>query len=69
MAAMIAVAAGVIFYQRGVDVETRPADLWVASFLARIARSVGVLTRVPGVVFLRLTDDRSLNDYGARFFL
>jgi hypothetical protein len=24
---------------------------------------------VPGLVFLRLTDDRSLDQYGARFFL
>ncbi|MCZ6456096.1 MAG: hypothetical protein O6650_02475 [Actinobacteria bacterium] len=67
--AMIAVAAGVVFYQTGVDVETRPADLVVASFLALVAWSVGVLTLVPGLVFLRLSDDRSLNDYGARFFL
>ena len=69
LVAMIAVAAGLVFYRTIVRADTRVADVWVASFLALITWSVGVLTLVPGLVFLRLTDDRSLNDYGARFFL
>ena len=69
MVALIAVAAGVVLYRTGLATGVRPADLWVASFLAFAVWSVGVLTLVPGLVFLRLTDDRSLNDYGAQFFL
>jgi cobalamin synthase len=65
----IAVSAGVVVYRLAVDAETRPADLWIASFLALVTWCTGVLTLVPGLVFLRLTDDRSLDQYGARFFL
>lgn len=65
---VIAVSAGVVLYQQAVDAETRPADLWIASFLALVTWCIGVLTLVPGLVFLRLTDDRSLDQYGARFF-
>jgi len=66
---VIAVSAGVVLYQQTVDADTRPADLWIASFLALVIWCIGVLTLVPGLVFLRLTDDRSLDQYGARFFL
>lgn len=66
---VIAVSAGVVLYQQAVDAETRPADFWIASFLALVTWCIGVLTLVPGLVFLRLTDDRSLDQYGARFFL
>jgi len=69
LVAAIAISAGVVLYRRAVDVQTRPVDLWVAAFLALITWCVGVLTLVPGLVFLRLTDDRSLDQYGARFFL
>jgi len=65
----IAASAGVVVYQQAVDAETRPVDLWIASFLALVTWCIGVLTLVPGLVFLRLTDDRSLDQYGARFFL
>jgi len=65
---VIAVWAGVNLYRQAVDAHTPPADLWVASFLALATWCVGVLTLVPGLVFLRLTDDRSLDQYGARFF-
>lgn len=65
---VIAVWAGVVLYRQAVDAHTPPADLWVASFLALATWCVGVLTLVPGLVFLRLTDDRSLDQYGARFF-
>jgi hypothetical protein len=41
----------------------------VALFLALVAWSSGVLTLVPGLVFLRLSDNRSLSDHGATFFL
>jgi cobalamin synthase len=64
----IAVWAGVVLYRQAVDAHAPPADLWVASFLALATWWVGVLTLVPGLVFLRLTDDRSLDQYGARFF-
>ncbi len=66
---VIAVLAGVVLYRQAADAETRPADLWIASFLALVTWCIGVLTLVPGLVFLRLTDDRSLDQYGARFFL
>ena len=66
---VIAVTAGVVLYQQAVDAETRPTDLWIASFLAIVTWCIGVLTLVPGLVFLRLSDDRSLNQYGARFFI
>jgi cobalamin synthase len=66
---VVAVSAGVILYQQAADTETRPADLWIASFLALVTWCIGVLTLVPGLVFVRLTDDRSLDQYGARFFL
>lgn len=66
---VIAVGVGVVLYQQAVDTHTPPADPWVASFLAFAAWCVGVLTLVPGLVFLRLTDNRSLDQYGARFFL
>ena len=69
LVAMVAVAAGVVLYRIGAVSTTRPADLWVASFLAFVTWTVGVLTLVPALVFLRLSDDHSLNDYGARFFL
>jgi hypothetical protein len=65
----IAVSAAVLVYLRAVDTRTRRVDLWIASFLALVTWCVGVLTLVPGLVFLRLTDDRSLDQYGARFFL
>ncbi len=68
-AVLIAVSAGVVLYQQAVDADTRPPDLWIASFLALVTWCIGVLTLVPGLVFLRLTDDRSLDQYGARFFL
>ncbi len=66
---VIAVSAGVVLYRAAMSSEPRPADLWVASFLAVVGWSFGVLTLVPGLVFLRLSDNRSLNDHGARFFL
>jgi cobalamin synthase len=66
---VIALSAGVVLFQQAVDAETRPADLSIASFLALVTWCIGVLTLVPGLVFLRLTDDRSLDQYGARFFL
>lgn len=66
---VIAVSAGVVLYRTAIAGEAPPADLWVASFLAVATWCVGVLTLVPGLVFLRLSDNRSLNDYGARFFL
>jgi hypothetical protein len=66
---MIAVSAGVVLFRRAIAGVARPADLWVASFLAVVTWCVGVLSLVPGLVFLRLSDNRSLNDYGARFFL
>lgn len=66
---VIAMSAGVTLYRVAIVNDTPQADLWVASFLAVVAWSVGVLTLVPGLVFLRLSDNRSLNDYGARFFL
>jgi amino acid transporter len=69
LAAAIAVLAGVVLYRQAIDERTRPADLWIASLLALVIWCVGVLTLVPGLVFLRLTDDRSLDQYGARFFL
>jgi hypothetical protein len=65
----IAVSAGVVLYRQAIDARMRPADLWIASFLAFVMWCVGVFTLVPGLVFLRLTDDRSLDQYGARFFL
>jgi uncharacterized membrane protein len=67
--AVIAVSGGVVLYRAAIRSETRPADLWVAAFLALVAWSSGVLTLVPGLVFLRLSDNRSLSDHGARFFL
>ena len=66
---VIAVSAAVVLYQQTIEADTRPADLWIASFLALVTWCIGVLTLVPGLVFLRLTDDRSLDQYGARFFL
>jgi len=66
---VIAVLAGVLIYRVVILQETRPADVWIASFLAVVVWSVGVLTLVPGLMFLRLTEDVSLNDYGARLFL
>ena len=66
---VIAVSGGVVLYRAAIRSETRPADLWVASFLALVAWSSGVLALVPGLVFLRLSDNRSLSDHGARFFL
>ncbi len=69
LVAAIAVSAAVILYRTAIDAGTGSADLWVASFLGLVVWCVGVLTLVPGLVFLRLTEDISLNDYGARFFL
>ncbi len=66
---VIVVSAGVLFHRTASGGERRSADLGVASFLAVVTWCVGVLTLVPGLVFLRLSDNRSLNDYGARFFL
>jgi hypothetical protein len=66
---VIAASAGVALYRAAIRSKTRAADLWVASFLAIVTWSAGVLTLVPGLVFLRLSDNRSLNDHGARFFL
>ena len=67
--AVIGVSAGVLLY-RIVNAGKRfPADLWTASFLVAATWWVGVVTLVPGLVFLRLSDNRSLDDYGARFFL
>ena len=65
----IAASAGVVLYRTAIVGETRPDDVWVASFLAVVTWCVGVLTLVPGLVFLRLSDNRSLNQYGPRFFL
>jgi hypothetical protein len=64
---VIAVSAGIVSYRTAIAAETRPADLRVASFLAFVTWCVGVFTLVPGLVFLRLTEDVSLNDYRARF--
>ena len=69
LVAAIAISAGVVLYRQAIDAQTRPVDIWVAAFLALVTWSVGVLTLVPGLLFLRLTDDRSLDQYGARFFL
>ncbi len=66
---VIVVSAGVLLYRTAGVGETRPVDLWVASFLAVVTWCVGVLILVPSLVFLRLSNNRSLNDYGARFFL
>ncbi len=66
---VIVVSAGVLLHRTAAAGETRLTDLGVASFLAVVTWCVGVLTLVPGLVFLRLSDNRSLNDYGARFFL
>ncbi|GMQ85996.1 MAG: hypothetical protein BMS9Abin07_1567 [Acidimicrobiia bacterium] len=65
----VAVLAGAVIYRAGTAEETGPADVWIASFLTIVVWSVGVLTLVPGLVFLRLTEDVSLNDYGPRLFL
>jgi hypothetical protein len=69
LVSVMAMSAGIVFYRTTIAAETHQADLWVASFLALVAWCVGVLTVVPGLVFLRLTEDVSLNDYGPRFFL
>lgn len=72
MAATVATAAvlgGVVVFRIASAPDAMPPDLWVASFLAFDVWLVGVLTLVPGLVFLRLTDDISLNDFGARFFV
>lgn len=66
---VLAVSAGFLLYRVADAGDTPPADLWVALFLAVVTWSVGVFTLVPGLVFLRLSDNRSLNDYGATFFL
>ena len=66
---VIAGVGGVALYRAAIAGTTRSPDLWVSLFLALVTWSVGVLTLVPGLVFLRLTDDRSLDQYGARFFL
>lgn len=66
---VIVVSAGVLLGRTAGGGERRLADLGVASFLAVVTWCVGVLTLVPGLVFLRLSDNRSLNDYGTRFFL
>lgn len=63
----IAVGAGLWLYRAGAN--AGPADRVVATFLGLVIWTVGVLTLVPGLLFLRLTDDRSLDQYGARFFL
>lgn len=67
--AVIATLAVLIFYGVAIAGYTRRADLWVAAFIALATWCVAVLTLVPGLVFLRLSDNRSLDDYGARFFL
>ena len=67
--AAIAVSAAVILFRSAIADEASPVDLWVVAFLALSLWYLGVLTLVPGLVFLRLTDDISLNDYGARFFI
>lgn len=69
LVAIIAISAGMGLYRTANDTQTRPADLWVAAFLSLATWCVGVLTLVPGLVFLRLTDDRSLDQYGAKFFI
>ena len=66
---VVAVSAGLLLYRTARAGETPAADLWVALSLAVVTWSVGVLTLVPGLVFLRLSDNRSLNDHGATFFL
>jgi hypothetical protein len=66
---LIGVATGIVFYRAKAGATIRPADLWVSTFLAFATWSVGMLTLVPGLVFLRLTDERSLDDYGPRFFV
>jgi len=67
--AVVAVSAGLLLYRVADAGDTPPADLWVALFLAMVTWSAGAFTLVPGLVFLRLSDNRSLDDYGARFFL
>ena len=66
---VIAVSAGLLLYRVAHAGDTPPADLWIALFLAVVTWAVGVFTLVPGLVFLRLSDNRSLNDHGATFFL
>jgi hypothetical protein len=66
---VIAVSAGLLLYRVARAGEAPAADLWVALFLAVVTWSVGVFTLVPGLVFLRLSDNRSLNDHGATFLL
>lgn len=65
---VIATASGVLIGRAAIRKETMTADVWISSFLAVAVWSVGVLTLVPGLVFLRLSDNRSLNDHGAWFF-
>ena len=67
LVAMIAAGAGLWLFRASAGAGT--ADLAVAAFLGLVVWTVGVLTLVPGLVFLRLTDDRSLDQYGVRFFL
>ena len=66
---VITLSAGFLLYRIADTGRREPADLWVASFLGVVTWGVGILTLLPGLVFLRLSDNRSLNDYGARFFL
>ncbi len=66
---VVAVSAGLLLHRVARAGEAPAADLWVALFLAVVTWSVGVFTLVPGLVFLRLSDNRSLNDHGATFFL
>ena len=66
---VIAFSVGILLYRAAVSGETPPADLWVSLFLAVVMWGVGVLTLVPGLVFLRLSNNRALDDFGARFFL
>jgi hypothetical protein len=67
--AVIATLAGRMLYRVTIAGNTHRADVWVAAFIALTTWGVAVLTLVPGLVFLRLSDNRSLDDYGARFFL
>ncbi len=66
---MVAASAGIFLYRMAVAGKTYLPDIWVAVFLAVVTWGVGVLTLVPALVFLRLSNNRSLDDFGARFFL